>query len=145
MLPAVFKRHGPPLAQQNMLLTRLMPLFKSKASFFWDHSIKPLQGCAVFSFRLFLFSSEKKRKKFDLTTAVTAHVQTSAWPGELLVSLLPLYVQCAIRSCLIFDSLRHHSGSTDIHCFASSGHPSRGRPLYMCWCSSNSPLSHASA
>ena len=60
----------------------------------------------VFSFRLFLSSSEKKRKKLDLTTAATAHVRTSAWPGELTVSLLPLYAQCAIRSCLIFDSLR---------------------------------------
>ena len=49
---------------------------------------------------LFLSSSEKKRKKFDLTTAVNAHVRTSAWPGELTVSPLPLYVQCAIRFCL---------------------------------------------
>ena len=85
LLPAVFKRYGPPLAQQNMLLTRLLPLFKSKARLFRDHSTKlgALRGCAVFSFRLFLSSSEKKRKKFDLTAAVTAHVRTSAWPGEL--------------------------------------------------------------
>ena len=123
MLPAVFKRYGP-LAQQNMLLTRLLPLFKSKARFFWDHSIKPLRGCAVFSFRLFLSSSEKKRKKkFDLTTAVTAHVRTSAWPGELTVGLLPLYVQCAIRSCLIVDSLRHYSRSSDIHCLFRASFP----------------------
>ena len=54
----------------------------------------------MFSFRLFLSSSEKKRKKFDLTTAVTAHVRTSAWPGELTVSLLPLYAVCDL---LLFD------------------------------------------
>ena len=78
----------------------------------------------MFSFRLFLSSSEKKRKKkFDLTTAVTAHVRTSAWPGVLTVSLLPLYVQCAIRSCLIFDSLRHYSRSSDIHCLFRASFP----------------------
>ena len=108
------QRYCPPLAQQNMLLTRLLPLFKSKARFFRDHSIKHLRGCAVFSFRLIFVGEESK--KFDLTTAVTAHVQTSAWPGELTVSLLPLYVQCAICSCLIFNSLRHYSRSTDTHC-----------------------------
>ena len=76
---------------------------------------------ALFSFRLFLSSSEKKRKKFDLTTANSAHVRTSAWPGEPTVSLLPLYVQCAICPCLIFDSLRHNSTSTDIHCLSFQG------------------------
>ena len=78
----------------------------------------PCEAALCFLNRLFLSSSKKKRKKFDLTTAVTAHVRTSAWPGELTVSLLPLYVQCAIRSCtrLIFDSLRHYNRSTDIHC-----------------------------
>ena len=128
MHPAVFKRYGPPLALHNMLLARLLPLFKSKARFFRDHSIEPLRGCAVFSFRLLLSSSEKKRKKFDLTTAVTAaHVRTSAWPGEPTVSLLPLYVQCAIRPCTvcvsIFDSLRHNSRSNGIHCLFRASFP----------------------
>ena len=75
----------------------------------------PARLCCVF-FSSVLSSSQKKRKKFVLTTAVTAHVRTSAWPGEPTVSLLLLYVQCAIRPCLIFDSLRHNSRSTDIHC-----------------------------
>ena len=69
---------------------------------------------------------EKKRKKFDLTTAVwfdLTHVRASAWPGEPTVSLLPLYVQCAIRSCLIFDSLRHYSRSSDIHCLFRASFP----------------------
>ena len=58
----------------------------------------------------------RRRKMFDLTTAITAQVRASALRGEPTVSLQPLYVQCAIRSCLIFDSLRHYSRSTDIHC-----------------------------
>ena len=132
--PAVFKRYGPPLALQNMLLARLLPLFKSKARFFRDHSIEPLRGCAVFSFRLFLSSSEKKREEvwFDYSG------RTSAWPGEPSVSLLPLYVQCAIRPCTVWSSTLCDTTADLLTFTAFSGPPSRGRPL--CWCSSKSPL-----
>ena len=127
--PAVFKRYGPPLALQNMLLAslRLLPLFKSKARFFRDHSIEPLRGCAVFSFRLFLSSSEKKRKTFDLTTAVTAccsrsNIGLARWAyGQ---PTAPVRTVCdSPLYCLIFDSLQHNSRSTGIHCLFRASFP----------------------
>ena len=65
--------------------------------------------CVFFSSVLVFVGEE--RKKFDLTTAVTAHVRTSARPAEPTVSLLPLYVQCVIRSCSVADPGRGVRGA----------------------------------
>ena len=137
------QRYGPPLAQQNILLTRLLPLFKSKARFFRDHSIKPPARlrCVFFSSVLIFVGEEKEEVWF-------AWQQRSLLTFELRpgpVSLQSAYCPCTYRARFapVWSSTLCDT-TVDLLTFtAFSGPPSRGRPL--CWCSSNSPLNHASA
>ena len=136
------QRYGPPLAQQNMLLTRLLPLFKSKARFLRDHSIKPLRGCAVFSCYFVCSYLRHGRRKGRSLIWQQRSLTFEHRPGP--VSLQSAFCPCtySVRFAPVWSSTLCDTTVDPLTFTAFSGPPSRGWSL--CWCSSNSPLNHAS-